>query len=42
MVDQQNLAEVVLVGRQTWSVVGHIALVGAGEIDDEGTKAKVE
>lgn len=31
-----------MVGRKTWSEVGHVALVGAGEIDDEGTEAKGE
>ena len=31
-----------MVERKTWSEVGHVTLVGAGKIDDEGTEAKGE
>lgn len=40
MDDQQILEGIVVVGRKTWSIIGHIALVGAGEFDDEGTEAE--
>ena len=40
MVGQQNLEGGVVVGRKTWSEVGHVTLVGAGKIDDEGIEAK--
>ena len=40
MVGQQNLEG--MGGSKTWSEVGHVSLVGAGEIDDKGTEAKGE
>ena len=42
MIDQQSLKGSGEVGRKTWIEVGHVALVGAGELYDEGTEAKVE
>lgn len=38
MNDQQGLRRVGGFGWKTWGVVGHVALVGAGEVDDEGTE----
>ena len=38
MGDQQSLDGIGQVGGKTWSVVGHVALVGVGEVDDEGTE----
>ena len=35
---QQNLDGIGRVGGETWGIVGHVALVGVGEVDDEGTK----
>ncbi len=40
MDDQQSLEGIVGVRGMTWRKVGHVACVGAGEIDDEGIEAK--
>ena len=38
MGDQQSWREFVGAGRKTWGIVGHVTLVGVGEVDDEGTE----